>query len=153
MEELSIGQLSVLCSSLARGCQKQYKFKEEQEFKKLANYFAKITQKPDEYEVEKLTEMIMTDSKENYKNVEKVAKEKNDRGALRAKTWGEKVTMILGALMQRYSVSGEKLLEDTKIWICTTCGFVYIGDNPPEKCPICKVPSTKFEEVTGKEEL
>jgi len=34
-----------------------------------------------------------------------------------------------------------------KRWICTVCGYVYTGDNPPEKCPTCGQPSEKFKEM------
>ena len=34
-----------------------------------------------------------------------------------------------------------------KKWICTVCGYVHEGDTPPEKCPQCKVPATKFKEL------
>ncbi len=33
-----------------------------------------------------------------------------------------------------------------KKYICTVCGYVYEGDAPPERCPICNVGSEKFEE-------
>jgi len=26
---------------------------------------------------------------------------------------------------------------------------VYIGDTPPERCPVCKVPGRKFEKIGG----
>lgn len=29
-------------------------------------------------------------------------------------------------------------------WVCSVCGYVYEGDAPPEKCPQCKVPASKF---------
>lgn len=29
-------------------------------------------------------------------------------------------------------------------WICSVCGYVHEGDTPPEKCPICSAPSSKF---------
>ena len=29
------------------------------------------------------------------------------------------------------------------------CGYVYEGENPPERCPQCKVPASKFAEITG----
>mgnify|MGYP000351572057 CR=1 FL=1 len=29
-------------------------------------------------------------------------------------------------------------------WVCTVCGYVYEGENPPEKCPQCGVPGSKF---------
>ena len=32
----------------------------------------------------------------------------------------------------------------TKKWVCPVCGYVYEGENPPEKCPQCKVPGSKF---------
>ena len=33
-----------------------------------------------------------------------------------------------------------------KKWICSVCGYVYEGENPPERCPQCKVPAEKFIE-------
>ena len=29
-------------------------------------------------------------------------------------------------------------------WVCPVCGYVHEGDTPPEKCPQCKVPGSKF---------
>ena len=29
-------------------------------------------------------------------------------------------------------------------WVCSVCGYVHEGDQPPEKCPQCKVPADKF---------
>ena len=36
-----------------------------------------------------------------------------------------------------------------KKFICTVCGYVHEGDAPPEVCPICKAPASKFEEMGG----
>ena len=36
-----------------------------------------------------------------------------------------------------------------KKFICTVCGYVHEGDTPPEVCPICKAPASKFEEMSG----
>ena len=36
-----------------------------------------------------------------------------------------------------------------KKWVCQVCGYVFEGENPPEKCPICKVPAEKFTEQSG----
>ena len=33
-----------------------------------------------------------------------------------------------------------------KKWVCSVCGYVWEGDAPPEKCPVCKVPGSKFVE-------
>ena len=35
-------------------------------------------------------------------------------------------------------------------WVCKVCGYVYEGENPPEKCPQCGVPADKFEKVEEK---
>ena len=34
-----------------------------------------------------------------------------------------------------------------KKWICPVCGYVHEGDTPPEKCPQCGVPGSRFTEV------
>ncbi len=34
-----------------------------------------------------------------------------------------------------------------KKFICTVCGFIYEGTTPPEKCPQCGVPASKFKEL------
>jgi rubrerythrin len=35
-----------------------------------------------------------------------------------------------------------------KKFICTVCGYVYEGTEAPEKCPVCGVPASKFNEVS-----
>ncbi len=32
---------------------------------------------------------------------------------------------------------------------CMVCGYVHTGNEAPEACPQCKVPASKFEEMTG----
>ncbi|RHR32445.1 iron hydrogenase [Clostridium sp. AF19-22AC] len=41
----------------------------------------------------------------------------------------------------------EKENETMKKWKCTVCGYIHEGENPPEQCPICKVPADRFAEV------
>ena len=36
-----------------------------------------------------------------------------------------------------------------KKFVCTVCGYVHEGDTPPEFCPICKAPASKFKEQAG----
>ena len=36
-----------------------------------------------------------------------------------------------------------------KKWVCQVCGYVWEGENPPEKCPQCGVPGSKFTEQKG----
>ena len=35
-------------------------------------------------------------------------------------------------------------------WICTVCGYVHEGEQPPEKCPVCKQPAAKFKKEEEK---
>jgi rubrerythrin len=38
-------------------------------------------------------------------------------------------------------------------WICTVCGYVHEGPEPPAQCPQCKVPAEKFKKMEeGKKE-
>ena len=40
-----------------------------------------------------------------------------------------------------------------KKFICKICGYVYEGEEAPEKCPQCKAPKEKFEEVKDTERV
>ena len=42
----------------------------------------------------------------------------------------------------------KKESRSMKKWVCTVCGYVHEGDQPPEVCPLCGVDSSNFEEVT-----
>ena len=149
LEKLSAGQLAALCSNLARGCEKQYKQEEADLFKQLADYFTAVVPAVNDASVEKLAKELQTDA-ENYAAVRATADANADRGAARVCVWGEKVTRMLSSLVNRYLNEGEAMLKDTNIWVCTTCGFVYIGDTSPELCPVCKVPDWKFEKIEGR---
>ena len=149
LEKLSAGQLAALCSNLARGCEKQYKQEEADLFKQLADYFTAVVPAVNDASVEKLAKELQTDA-ENYAAVRATADANADRGVARVCVWGEKVTRMLSSLVNRYLNEGEAMLKDTNIWVCTTCGFVYIGDTPPELCPVCKVPDWKFEKIEGR---
>ena len=149
LEKLSAGQLAALCSNLARGCEKQYKQEEADLFKQLADYFTAVVPAVNDASVEKLAKELQTDA-DNYAAVKATADANADRGAARVCVWGEKVTRMLSSLVNRYLNEGEAMLKDTNIWVCTTCGFVYIGDTPPELCPVCKVPNWKLEKIEGR---
>lgn len=149
LEKLSAGQLAALCSNLARGCEKQYKQEEADLFKQLADYFTAVVPAVNDASVEKLAKELQTDA-DNYAAVRATADANADRGAARVCVWGEKVTRMLSSLVNRYLNEGEAMLADTDIWVCTVCGFVYIGETPPELCPVCKVPPYKFEKIEGR---
>ena len=40
-----------------------------------------------------------------------------------------------------------------KKFVCTVCGYIHEGDAAPERCPVCKVPAEKFNEVVGEMKL
>ncbi len=147
--ELSAGQLAALCSNLARGCEKQYRPEEAGLFRKLADYFTAVTPAVDDASVEKLAAALQSDI-DQYGSVRAAADAASDRGAARICVWGEKVTRMLSSLVSRYLKEGEAMLAGTGIWVCSTCGFVYIGDEAPDLCPVCKVPAWKFEKVEGR---
>lgn len=149
LTKLSAGQLSALCSNLSRGCEKQYKNEEAGMFRELADYFSSITPAVQDATVESVAALLQSDI-DNYGYVRATADAAGDRGAARICVWGEKVTRMLSSLVNRYLRDGETMLADTGIWVCTVCGFIYIGDEAPELCPVCKVPAWKFEKIEGR---
>ena len=38
-------------------------------------------------------------------------------------------------------------------WVCTVCGYIYEGEQPPEACPVCKAPASAFKKVEGELKL
>lgn len=143
---LTAAEMSVVCSNLAKGCEKQYLAKQAEEFGRLAEFFASRTDKP-KPDVGKLASLIERELSSCYPEAHAAASRQGDRGALRALVWSEKVTRMLQSLLARYRKEGEKMLADTGVYVCTICGFVYVGDAPPEICPVCKVPGWKFEKI------
>ena len=142
----SPGQLSAICSNLARGCEKQYKQEEAALFRELSDYFRSAVPAASNAGVQMIAG-ILQDDIERYASVRAAAVSENDRGAQRVCVWGEKVTRVLANTVGRYLREGEAMLEDTDIWVCTVCGFVWVSDQAPEMCPVCKVPSWKFEKI------
>ena len=118
-------------------------------FNELAAYFTSITPAVNDATVENVAKLLQEDI-DKYPTVRAVVDQNKDRGAARICVWGEKVTRMLSSLVNRYLNEGEAMLADTDIWVCTVCGFVYIGETPPELCPVCKVPPYKFEKIEGR---
>ena len=38
-----------------------------------------------------------------------------------------------------------------KKFVCAICGYVHEGTDAPEKCPLCKAPASKFNEMAGEQ--
>ena len=143
-------EISALCTNLARGCEKQYKQEEADLFKDLADYFKSVSVPSENPSFSQLLDLVKKDLEEVYPKAFATASDAKDRGALRALTWSEKVTRILKSLLTRYQKEGEAMLENTGVYVCAICGFIYTGDKLPEICPVCKVPNWKFEKVEGR---
>lgn len=35
--------------------------------------------------------------------------------------------------------------DEKKTWICRNCGYIFVGESAPEKCPVCSHPKAYFE--------
>ena len=137
LRELTAGQLSALCSNLKRGCGVQ----------QLTREFESRTVTEDHDGVATLLSMINSDLME-YGDAKATCALMSDRGALRVLTWSEKATLIMRTVLERYQ-KDPSFLEHTGVYVCDICGFIYIGDNPPEVCPVCKVPGHMILRIEG----
>lgn len=147
VRKLSFAEMGALCSNLSKGCEKQYRVEEADLFNRLSEYFGNKSGITEHKGFEDLSELIQQDLNSGYSTANDSALNNGDRGALRALAWGEKVTKILKTVLMRYEKNQNALLEDTNVHVCEICGFVYIGNEAPEVCPVCKVPNMKILRV------
>ena len=145
LRELSNYEISLICSNLARGCEKQYLEEEKDLFRELSKHYEGL----EEDKIGSLDDVInMIDNDiNNFSKVMKVLSKYDDRGSKRVVNWANKSTNIMKVVIDTYKEKGIDYIKNTKIWVCDICGFVYIGDIPPKVCPVCKVPSLKILEV------
>lgn len=149
-QRLSPGAMAALFSNLARGCEKQYKPKEQALFMEIADYFAAAAPEVTEADEKLIARIVETDLAQRYPDLTAAAVQAQDRGTQRICVWGEKVTRMVQSLLSRYEKEGEAFLEGNDIWVCTVCGFIYVGKSAPALCPVCKVPDWKFEKIEGR---
>ncbi len=142
LRELNVGELAYICSNLAKSCEKQYLFEEMEMFKKLYDYFISKLEIKDG-NIDNVLDNVNNDIK-LYDEAMNIADTFNDSGAKRVITWGSKTTNMIKSLLNRYQ-TGE--IFNSKVWVCDICGFIYIGEEPPAFCPVCKVPNSKILEV------
>lgn len=156
LTELPAGVLAAICSNLARGCEKQYLPEEAALYTELARWFGAHAPAPeapaDDREALDAVAMLMAgDLERRYPALQADAEAAGDRGTQRVRVWGEKVTRTLASLAERYRREGPGILAGTRIWVCSVCGFTYLGDRTPALCPVCKVPDWKFDEIGGRD--
>lgn len=147
MRQMSAEELGALCSNLQKACTKQLRSEEASLFGTLAAYYDRHHTSEKEQDYQGLLAAINADLSGGFTEASNAAEKANDRGAKRALLWGEKTSKLLKALMVRYEKQGSALLENTNVWVCEICGFIYVGDTPPSLCPICKVPSFKIHPI------
>ncbi len=145
LRELSNYEISLICSNLARGCEKQYLEEETNLFRELSSHYESL-EKSKEGNLEDIIDMVTSDIN-NFGNSMEVFSKYDDRGAKRVVNWASKSTNIMKVVIDAYKEKGIDYIKNTKIWVCDICGFIYIGDNPPKVCPVCRVPSFKILEV------
>ena len=146
-EGMSFAAMSVLFSNIAKGCEKQYKMQEKELFMQLSDYYKQKAGADKAADFGKISGLLDEDINNKYASASAIASKHADRGALRALVWGEKVAKIQSSLLKRYAKQGDMLLGDTKIYVCDICGFIHIGDDAPDICPVCKVPKLKISMV------
>ena len=160
---LSAEEISAICSSLAKGCEKQRLSAEMEAFTTLAAFYkakavaekgtgAKDAMHPDAVHQDALhfqaaATMLEHDLTAAYPAANDAAKANADRGALRSLVWSEKVSAMMQSLLERFAREGDAMLAHTKVYVCDICGFVYLGDTLPDICPVCKVPNFKMISV------
>ncbi len=149
LKPLTAVETGALCSNLAKGCEKQYLPEQAAAFRKLADWFGAQGEAKTDPSFAVLLELVNADLDGYYPAADAAARREGDRGALRSLTWNEKVSRILRSLLIRYTQEGDAMLKDTGVYVCTICGFVYVGNELPEVCPVCKVPNRKFERIGG----
>lgn len=152
-KELSAMEMSIICSNLARGCEKQYMPAEAEKFASLGEFFRKKAGNISEGKgLAAISALLKEDIDKNYPYAHSVADSVGDRGAKRSLVWSEKVTRMLQSILARYEKEGDNMLEHSGVYLCSICGFVYVGEKAPDLCPVCKVPSWKFEQLKGRAE-
>ncbi len=143
------GVRAAVCSNLGRGCEKQYDGESAALYRRIAAWFTAAA--PAEAGgLAELEALLAADLERGYPALRAAAQAVGDRGTQRICVWGEKVTAILRSLLQRWQREGEALTDGTEVWVCSVCGFVYVGDEVPALCPVCKVPAWKFDRVEGR---
>lgn len=84
---------------------------------------------------------------EMYPAYNAVASLQEEKGALRSIHYAQEAEKIHEAL---YNEAIETLkagndFRDGTVYICPVCGYTHVGDDVPEKCPVCGVPKDKFK--------
>lgn len=86
--------------------------------------------------------------KEMYPVFISVASYQQEMRAQQSFKWAleaEKIHAELYREAKRSVDEGKDFEIKGKVWICPVCGHTYIGEEPPEKCPVCGAPKNRYE--------
>ncbi len=143
----SAAQLSAIFSNLAKGSEKQYKPEMSALYTELANYYNLKSEKVNNPDFLSLRNLLQTDISSHFALANEVARKNHDRGALRALKWVEAVSRMISSHLKKAESGSADFLKETNVYVCDICGFIYVGDEKPEICPVCKVPGFKMTQV------
>jgi rubredoxin len=145
--ELSTGEIAAICSNLAKACEKQRLTDEKDAFTRLAEYYKNKTSSKPGMTLNDVAGLLEADISKAFAFARNTAKAEADRGALRSLAWSEKVSLMQKSLLERFVQEGAAMLEEKRIFVCDICGFIHIGEAPPDTCPVCKVQKHKILEM------
>ena len=145
LRELSNYEISLICSNLAKASEKQYLEEEKDLFRELSRHYEEL-ESAKTGSLDDVINMVNSDINSFSKAMEVFSKY-DDRGAKRVVNWASKSTNIMKVVIDTYKEKGIDYIKNNKIWVCDICGFIYVGDNAPKVCPVCRVPSVKILEV------
>ncbi len=83
---------------------------------------------------------------EMYPAYNAIAELQNEKGAKLSIHYAIEAERIHEQLYKiaKESVDVKKDIELKEIHICPVCGYTYMGEKPPDKCPVCGVSMEKF---------
>ncbi|MBN2526573.1 MAG: rubredoxin [Deltaproteobacteria bacterium] len=143
----SAAELSAVFSNLAKGCEKQYDPEMSMLYQQLSNYYGAQQHTEGKADFESVRQLLESDLSAGFAMANQVAGSEKDRGSQRALKWAEQVSRMVNAHLGKMNAGAADFLEDTNVYVCEICGFIYVGDEKPELCPICKVPNEKITQV------
>jgi rubrerythrin len=140
-------ELSAIFSNIAKGWEKQYQLERATLCQNLSTYYSNHSQTELDGDWSVLSKLLNEDLTSAFTNGNNIASVHADRGALRALKWAEQVSRMANAHVNRMMTQGHSFIENTNVFVCEICGFIYIGDETPEVCPVCKVPNKKMIKI------
>ncbi len=152
-------EYSAVFSNLAKACEKEFRTREAELCWKISGYFegelsvqpsadGDVSTEPGPMSLVEFASRCADDESKHFDTIKDAAERAGDRGALRMAVWGSKVNTIQKSIAERAAKQGEALLQDKSIFVCEACGFIFIGLEAPEVCPVCKAPGFRFSKIS-----